>query len=640
MATVEELLVRIDATTEGLRRELRQMDQAVAGTSTRTERSLARIDRAFAGLGRTMLQTGAAFAAGFGAERIISDAARAITQTQALQTRLTRLTGSAEAAAEAQEYLSATAQRLSVDYFALADSYTRLLPLVESNVVSTSDARDILEGFANVAAATGATTGQLEQSMYGLAQGLSAGVLRAEELNQVTEPLPGLLQALDRASGQAAGGFRRMVVDGQVTSDMFRQTLIVALREYEGAAEETSGNVAQSFVRLQNEYSQLLATLALEPSNNLASFLDEITALLERLNDLTGEGSGWSKLTGAVFNPSLWNLLPGVGLYRTLEQLGVFRDTGDLDSLRAEEGRLREALAASPNNPGIHTELAQVQALIAELESGINPNRSRNPLAMGPMPVPIMIPPAGDGGGSGGGGAGTPSGRTFADVLEDLNTEKARQDAEELVDIFREGEQVFLSTRTEAELYAMEVARLDELLAAGAITQDTYNRALEDAEIAARDTNGAARELGLTFTSAFEDAIVQGEGLRDVLAGIAQDLARLTIRRGVTEPFLDWFGGLDFGSIFGGFFAEGGRPPTGKVSVVGERGPELFVPDTAGTIVPNHALGGMTFAPVYQIDARNSTLSAGEIRAIVDASSRKAVDDVRNLMNRTGSARI
>ncbi|HSM84609.1 MAG TPA: hypothetical protein VLT16_00600 [Candidatus Limnocylindrales bacterium] len=36
----------------------------------------------------------------------------------------------------------------------------------------------------------------------------------------------------------------------------------------------------------------------------------------------------------------------------------------------------------------------------------------------------------------------------------------------------------------------------------------------------------------------------------------------------------------------GGAFAEGGRPPMGAVSLVGERGPELFVPDRPGTIVP------------------------------------------------------
>ena len=39
-------------------------------------------------------------------------------------------------------------------------------------------------------------------------------------------------------------------------------------------------------------------------------------------------------------------------------------------------------------------------------------------------------------------------------------------------------------------------------------------------------------------------------------------------------------------------FADGGEPPLGRVSLVGERGPELFVPKSRGTIIPNEALGG------------------------------------------------
>ena len=35
-------------------------------------------------------------------------------------------------------------------------------------------------------------------------------------------------------------------------------------------------------------------------------------------------------------------------------------------------------------------------------------------------------------------------------------------------------------------------------------------------------------------------------------------------------------------------FANGGQPPVNKISVVGERGRELFVPKTAGTIIPNN----------------------------------------------------
>lgn len=44
-------------------------------------------------------------------------------------------------------------------------------------------------------------------------------------------------------------------------------------------------------------------------------------------------------------------------------------------------------------------------------------------------------------------------------------------------------------------------------------------------------------------------------------------------------------------TLFG--FADGGRPPVGIPSVIGERGPELFIPDVPGTIIPNHALATM-----------------------------------------------
>ena len=57
-----------------------------------------------------------------------------------------------------------------------------------------------------------------------------------------------------------------------------------------------------------------------------------------------------------------------------------------------------------------------------------------------------------------------------------------------------------------------------------------------------------------------------------------------------------------------GLFADGGRPPVGMPSIVGEEGPELFVPDSAGEIIPNNKLGGtiviqrLEILPNAQID--------------------------------------
>ena len=82
--------------------------------------------------------------------------------------------------------------------------------------------------------------------------------------------------------------------------------------------------------------------------------------------------------------------------------------------------------------------------------------------------------------------------------------------------------------------------------------------------------------------------------IQRAVSGIGRDiggfLGGLFTRGGVSSGGLD---SIPFISSLGGAgFANGGRPPVGKVSVVGERGPELFVPSTAGTIIPNNAIGG------------------------------------------------
>lgn len=112
-------------------------------------------------------------------------------------------------------------------------------------------------------------------------------------------------------------------------------------------------------------------------------------------------------------------------------------------------------------------------------------------------------------------------------------------------------------------------------------------------------------DIAVRFTDSFgqgmANVIVQGNKLVDTLRNIGNLLLSSAIQKGLSilltgglsgvTGFFGDGGGL-FGSIFGGLFAEGGRPPVGKVSIVGERGPELFVPDRSGTIVPNSAISG------------------------------------------------
>lgn len=122
---------------------------------------------------------------------------------------------------------------------------------------------------------------------------------------------------------------------------------------------------------------------------------------------------------------------------------------------------------------------------------------------------------------------------------------------------------------------------------------------LKDAQQAAADKAAqTAREFGNVFTSAFEDAIVSGGKLSDILKGIEQDLIRLILRKAITVPLQNAIGGLFEGSggflgdLFGGPRALGGPVQSGKAFLVGEREAELFVPPSSGNIIPVSKLGG------------------------------------------------
>ena len=231
---------------------------------------------------------------------------------QLLDTRLKGLTGSAENYAKVQEYLFATSDRLNTNYTTLADSYSRVLTLQESGLVTNAQGKAILEGFANVAAKTGASNVQLEQSLFGMTQGMTAGVLRAEELEQVTSPLPGLMQKLDKASGGVAGSFRKMVNAGQVTSAMFKTTLIAALGDYAGAAEATEGKINASFAHMGNEYQRLIRKYEQPVNFAVTSVVDSITDTMAYLRQNEDAVDNLVFATGALATVLTGHLVAGL----------------------------------------------------------------------------------------------------------------------------------------------------------------------------------------------------------------------------------------------------------------------------------------------------------------------------------------
>ena len=92
-----------------------------------------------------------------------------------------------------------------------------------------------------------------------------------------------------------------------------------------------------------------------------------------------------------------------------------------------------------------------------------------------------------------------------------------------------------------------KLAQAQEAFAAGYLNQqqlDAVNASLFETTKELEKQKSIGEELGLTFASAFEDAIVGGKKFSEVLQGLAQDIQRILVRKTITEPMGELFSGL------------------------------------------------------------------------------------------------
>ena len=154
----------------------------------------------------------------------------------------------------------------------------------------------------------------------------------------------------------------------------------------------------------------------------------------------------------------------------------------------------------------------------------------------------------------------------------------------------------------------------DALFGEGAWAAYQEDKRLKEEQLASTQRwKNSVKAMGLqiseSFADSFAEVIVSGEnllgGLTNIFVDLLKQIGKMIVKALILAAvfaMIPGMGGLGasqvtgfkdiLGSLMGGAFADGGRPPVGKMSLVGEKGPELFVPGSSGTIVPNHALGG------------------------------------------------
>lgn len=180
-----------------------------------------------------------------------------LTQTNA---RLKLMTGSAEAAAEANDQIYAAAMRSRGAYADMADTVAKLGTLAPNAFTDTGEIIAFAEQLQKQMALSGTSTQGAQAAMLQLTQGLASGVLRGEELNSILEQTPMIAQTIAEYMGVTTGEMRELASEGAVTAEVVKNAMLGAAEETNAAFEQMPMTWSQVWTQFQN-----IALRALNP---------------------------------------------------------------------------------------------------------------------------------------------------------------------------------------------------------------------------------------------------------------------------------------------------------------------------------------------------------------------------------------
>jgi hypothetical protein len=238
----------------------------------------------------------------------------------------------------------------------------------------------------------------------------------------------------------------------------------------------------------------------------------------------------------------------------------------------------------------------------------------------------------------------------YTSALQKLTgqTDKASKEAGRLAELLNATPTAKLEeTRKDMELLA-------GALEAGHINEEQFIEAtqarLGTLGQSVKEVDNFARDMGLSFASAFEDAVIGGKDAIDVVRALGQDIERIILRKTVTEPLGNAvadsikgssFGGSGgllgslknlFGFASGGAFTVGGAGGTDSQLVAFKATPGEEV-----TVRTPSQQGGSSGVTIQQHIYPSPGVSSADLMQAMVAAKNAAVAQIHDSMRRGGS---
>lgn len=242
-------------------------------------------------------------------------------QMTQINARLQLMTGSAEAAAAAQDKIYQAAQRSRGAYMDMADMVAQLGTLAPDAFTDTDELIAFAEQLQKQMAISGASGQSAQAAMVQLTQALASGTLRGDELNSVLEQTPMIAKTIADYMGVSTGQMREMASEGAVTADVVKNAMLSAAEETNAAFEQMPLTWSQVWAMGSN-----MALQAMQPvldlislaANNTERLIPIVTGLAAAVTVYAGaqtaaNAATWlgvaanrALITTMLANPFLW----------------------------------------------------------------------------------------------------------------------------------------------------------------------------------------------------------------------------------------------------------------------------------------------------------------------------------------------
>jgi hypothetical protein len=521
-----------------------------------------------------------------------------------------------------------------------ASQYEALSFAAQQSGVSVSSLNTSIQSFVRRLGEATQGGGQAADALsrLGLNAQTLAGLPTDVAMGKVADALQGVEGTAQRAQlayqifGRQGIELTRMLEGGSAALEAFRAeserfgvTLTATQVKNVEDATDAQGRLSTANRGLSMQLGATLAPAFIVASNAAANFLARITESIPKI---------------AAFASELF------GIQREADRLTLKDVNAEIDIYMKRLQRANNLFAQTFDMPGTDYRRSRIieaaQEDIDELSARLEALVMRRDQLMRDGDAQEISAPAEPGEAMGA------SGRLRGVSLSESMQENIR----ELEDAQRRAAQVFSRTRTDVENYAEAVQSAIELLNRGLITPETFDRWVaqhaEGMTKIAKETEDAANqmsEFGAQAARNIQDAFADflfdpfDGGLKGMLKGFRDMLRRMVAEAAANQILTALFGTLagssnsflsGFGKSFGGARAAGGPVSSGRSYLVGEKGPELFVPGMSGGIIPNGAGQALSIT----IDARDPG-AEGRIRdmvqremvpQIIEASVSRTVD--------------